>query len=208
LARRIRALTNDRAAAKNQLHATDFNQHAPKAVLKDLNQGLAQLDKRIALLIREAVAFIKIHKEWANAYTLLISVKGIADTKAVDPRRDQPTAPGTASAAVNQVCRPGPQAFPLRDPRRQKTGISKAGNGHLCAVLYMPTLSAKRPTIPTSRPTPNTSRLAANPPCKSSAPSCANFSSPSTVYSRPTSLSTANASMSYPSSQPSNRLKS
>lgn len=143
MARRIRALTNDRAAAKNQLHATDFNQHAPKAVLKDLNQGLAQLDKRIALLIREAVAFIKIHKEWANAYTLLISVKGIADTKAVDPRRDQPTAPGTASAAVNQVCRPGPQAFPLRDPRRQKTGISKAGNRHLCAVLYMPTLSAK-----------------------------------------------------------------
>lgn len=204
MARRIRALTNDRAAAKNQLHATDFNQHAPKAVLKDLNQGLAQLDKRIALLIREAVAFIKIHKEWADAYTLLISVKGIADTKAVDSRRDQPTAPGTASAAVNQVCRPGPQAFPLRDPRRQKTGISKAGNRHLCAVLYMPTLSAKAhdPHVP------NTSRLAANPPCKSSAPSCANFSSPSTVCSRPTSLSTANVSMSYPSSQPSNRLKS
>ena len=41
-ARRIRTLTDDRTAAKNQLHATDFNQHAPAAVLKDVKHVVCQ----------------------------------------------------------------------------------------------------------------------------------------------------------------------
>ncbi len=81
-ARRIRTLTDDRTAAKNQLHATDFNQHAPKAVLKDVKQGITQLDKRIAALTHDAVAFIETHKDLKAPYDLLITVKGIAASSA------------------------------------------------------------------------------------------------------------------------------
>lgn len=62
-ARRLRTLTDERAASKNQLHASDFNEHAPKAVLKDIRRGIVQLDKRIDVLTRDALALIKITPE-------------------------------------------------------------------------------------------------------------------------------------------------
>jgi transposase len=52
-ARRIDALTRQKAAAKNHLHALTATTETPKAVLKDA-QLISQLEKRIGRLSAEA----------------------------------------------------------------------------------------------------------------------------------------------------------
>lgn len=143
-ARRIRTLTDDRTAAKNQLHAISFNQHAPRAILKDLTQGITQLDRRIATLSREALALIKGCPALAEAFHRLVSVKGIADASAIALLGELLLLPKglrapqwVKSAGLDpQHCRSGTSVD-------KKPRISKAGNRHLRAALYMPALCAK-----------------------------------------------------------------
>ena len=143
-ARRIRALTDDRAAAKNQLHASDFNDHAPKAVLKDLKQGIAELDKRITTLTQAAIVFIKENQELKAAYELLISVKGIADTSAIAILGEILLLPkGLRAPQWVKFAGLDPQHFRSGSSVDKKPRISKAGNRNLRAALYMPALSAK-----------------------------------------------------------------
>lgn len=143
-ARRIRTLTDDRAAAKNQRHASGFNQHAPKAVLKDLQQGICQLDKRITALTHEAVAFIKDNQPLADAYHLLITIKGIADTSAIAILGEILLLPvGLRAPQWVKFAGLDPKHFRSGTSVEKKTRISKAGNRHLRAALYMPALSAK-----------------------------------------------------------------
>ncbi|MBI3779033.1 MAG: IS110 family transposase, partial [Gammaproteobacteria bacterium] len=143
-ARRIRTLTDDRTAAKNQLHATDFNQHAPKAVLKDVKQGITQLDKRIAALSRDAVAFIEKHKDLKTPYDLLITVKGIAASSAIAILGELLLIPkGLRAPQWVKFAGLDPKHFRSGSSVEKKPRISKAGNRHLRAALYMPALSAK-----------------------------------------------------------------
>lgn len=143
-ARRLRALTDERAAAKNQLHATEFNKHAPKAVLKDIQRGIAQLDKRIEALTRDAFAFIKDTPELKEPYDLLVSVKGIAETSAIAILGELLLLPkGLRAPQWVKFAGLDPKHFRSGTSVEKKTRISKAGNRHLRAALYMPALSAK-----------------------------------------------------------------
>ena len=56
--RRITALTNQKAAAKNHLHALTATQETPKAVLRDAKLAITQLQKRIDGLTTEALLLI------------------------------------------------------------------------------------------------------------------------------------------------------
>jgi transposase len=143
-ARRLRTLTDERAAAKNQLHASDFNEHAPKAVLKDIQRGILQLDKRIAVLTREALAFIKETPELKGPYDLLVSVKGIAETSAIAILGELLLLPkGLRAPQWVKFAGLDPKHFRSGTSVEKKTRISKAGNRHLRAALYMPALSVK-----------------------------------------------------------------
>jgi len=143
-ARRLRTLTDERTAAKNQLHASDFNEHAPKAVLKDIQRGILQLDKRIAVLTREALAFIKETPELKGPYDLLVSVKGIAETSAIAILGELLLLPkGLRAPQWVKFAGLDPKHFRSGTSVEKKTRISKAGNRHLRAALYMPALSAK-----------------------------------------------------------------
>lgn len=143
--RRISALTHDKAAAKNQLHALGFTKDTPKAVLKDAKLTIAQLQKRIAGLTAEAVALIKRHPELQSKMDLLVSVKGIATASAVALLGELLLLPPDLSH--RQWVK-----FAGLDPRAHDSGksvhkqarLSKAGNRHIRAALYMPALSAKR----------------------------------------------------------------
>ncbi len=53
-ARRIDALTRQKAAAKNQRHALAATRETPRAVLRDVSLSISQLEKRIDRLTREA----------------------------------------------------------------------------------------------------------------------------------------------------------
>jgi transposase len=81
--RRITALTNQKAAAKNHLHALTATQETPKAVLRDAKLAITQLQKRIDGLTTEALLLITKHPKLERTLTLLISIKGIAQTSAI-----------------------------------------------------------------------------------------------------------------------------
>jgi transposase len=82
-ARRIDALTRQKAVAKNNYHALTSSQETPKAVLSDVKLAISQLEKRIENLSKEAMALIGKHEELERAFQLLTSVKGIAQTSAI-----------------------------------------------------------------------------------------------------------------------------
>lgn len=82
-ARRIHALTGQRAAAKNQLHALCATAETPKAVLKDAQLAIAQLQRRIDRLTEEALALTNEHPDLKRTLDLLIGIKGIGNTSAI-----------------------------------------------------------------------------------------------------------------------------
>ena len=82
-ARRIHALTKQKAAAKNQLHALTATAETPKAVLKDANLAISQLEKRLDSLTTAALLLIAKHPELAHILHLLIGIKGIAEASAI-----------------------------------------------------------------------------------------------------------------------------
>jgi transposase len=82
-ARRIHSLTRQRAAAKNHLHALCATSGTPKAVLKDAQLAITQLQKRIDHLISEALGLINHYPELKQTLALLTSIKGVGETSAI-----------------------------------------------------------------------------------------------------------------------------
>ncbi len=82
-ARRINALTGQKAAAKNHLDALTATSETPKAVLKDAKLAIVQLEKRIDRLTTEALILIGKYPELERILALLIGIKGIGNTSAI-----------------------------------------------------------------------------------------------------------------------------
>ena len=144
-ARRINALTRQKAVAKNQLHALEFTQDTPKSVLRDVKLSITQLEKRIDRLSSEALLLIKAHPELERIYTLLLSVKGIADTSAIALMGEiLLLPPGLSHREWVKFAGLDPRAFESGKSVHKQARLSKAGNRHIRAALYMPALSAKQ----------------------------------------------------------------
>jgi transposase len=144
-ARRINALTGQKAAAKNHLHALAATQETPKAVLRDAKLAITQLQKRIDSLTAEAVARIERHPELKRVMELLVGIKGIAQTSAVALMGELLLLPPDLSHREwVKFAGLDPKAFDSGKSVHKKTRISKAGNRHIRSALYMPALSAKQ----------------------------------------------------------------
>ena len=143
-ARRINALTGQKAATKNHLHALTATQETPKAVLKDAKLAIAQLEKRIDLLTAETLLLIGKCPELQRVLTLLIGIKGIAKTSAIALMGELLLLPpGLSHREWVKFAGLDPKAFDSGKSVHQKTRLSKAGNRHIRSALYMPALSAK-----------------------------------------------------------------
>jgi transposase len=144
-ARRINALTGQKAAAKNHLHALAATQETPKAVLRDAKLAITQLQKRIDSLTAEAVARIERHPELKRVMELLVGIKGIAQTSAVALMGELLLLPPDLSHREwVKFAGLDPKAFDSGKSVHKKTRVSKAGNRHIRSALYMPALSAKQ----------------------------------------------------------------
>ena len=143
-ARRVNALTGQKAAAKNHLHALTATQETPKAVLKDAKLAIAQLEKRIDQLTAEALLLIAKHPELKRVLTLLIGIKGIAETSAIALMGELLLLPpGLSHREWVKFAGLDPKSFDSGKSVHKKTRLSKAGNRHIRSALYMPALSAK-----------------------------------------------------------------
>ncbi|MDP1766908.1 MAG: transposase, partial [Methylotenera sp.] len=144
-ARRINALTGQKAAAKNHLHALNATQETPKAVLRDARLAIAQLEKRIDRLTAEALSLIGTHPELKRILTLLVGIKGIAETSAIALMGELLLLPpGLSHREWVKFAGLDPKAFDSGKSVHKKTRLSKAGNRQLRSALYMPALSAKQ----------------------------------------------------------------
>lgn len=144
-ARRISALTNLKANAKNQLHALAATAQTPKAVLRDANLAIAQLERRIGHLTSAALALIGKHPELQRKLHLLTSIKGIAEASAIALMGELLLLPpGLSHREWVKFAGLDPKAFDSGKSVHKKTRISKAGNGHIRAALYFPAMSAKQ----------------------------------------------------------------
>lgn len=144
-ARRIDALTGQKAAAKNHLHALNATQETPKAILRDAQLAITQLEKRIDNLANEARALIDKHPELERVFQLLTSIKGIAQTSAIALMGELLLLPPNLSHREwVKFAGLDPKAFESGKSVHKKMRLSKAGNRHIRSALYMPALSAKQ----------------------------------------------------------------
>ncbi|SJM93231.1 transposase [Crenothrix polyspora] len=143
--RRINSLTGQKAAAKNHLHALNATSEIPKAVLKDAKLAITQLEKRIDNLTAEALILIGKYPELDRILLLLIGIKGIAQTSAIALMGELLLLPpGLSHREWVKFAGLDPKAFDSGKSVHKKTRLSKAGNRHIRAALYMPALSAKQ----------------------------------------------------------------
>lgn len=141
--RRINALTGQKAAAKNHLHALTATQGTPKAVLRDAKLAITQLQKRIDRLTAEALVLIGKHPELERILELLISIKGIAETSAIALMGELLLLPPNLTHREwVKFAGLDPKAFDSGKSVHKKTRVSKAGNRYIRSALYMPALSA------------------------------------------------------------------
>lgn len=145
IARRIQALTVDRAREKNRLQSTTDSASASRVVVNDIEVNLRHLSRRIDELTRQAVKLVNGSPRLRQAYGHLTSVRGIARKSAVLLLGELATLPKGMS--VRQWV-----AHAGLDPKRHESGtsvraperISKIGNARIRRALYMPAHSAIR----------------------------------------------------------------
>ncbi len=143
--RRINALTGQKAAAKNHLHALVATGETPKAVLRDAKLAISQLEKRIDALAAHALALISKHPELARVLVLPVGIKGIANTSAIALMGELLLLPpGLSHRQWVKFAGLDSKAFESGKSVHKKARLSKAGNRYLRSALYMPALSAKQ----------------------------------------------------------------
>jgi transposase len=143
LARRIAALTVACTQEKNRLHAASSSQQFGTALQQDLQTSIVQLEQRLERLQREALALIGRCAELQAQFRLLTSIKGFAAKSALLVLAELVVL-APEMTARQWVAHAG------IDPRQQQSGtslqrparMSRTGNRHLRAALYMPALVA------------------------------------------------------------------
>jgi transposase len=142
--RRINALTRQKAAAKNQLHALTATKETPKEVLYDVKLGISQMEKRIDKLTQGALLLVEKHPDLKRVFSLLVGIKGIAETSAIALMGElMLLPPGLSHREWVKFAGLDPRAFDSGKSVHKQARLSKGGNSHIRSALYMPALSAK-----------------------------------------------------------------
>jgi transposase len=145
IARRLEALTAQRAAEKNRQHAAGLSHAMPAEVRREIARSLRFLERSIARLQQEAQRRIAADAQLQRRYELLCSIPGVGVVSALHTLAELALLPEDRD--VRQWV-----AYAGLDPRecssgssvRKRVRLSKVGNGHLRRALYMPALTASR----------------------------------------------------------------
>jgi len=143
IARRIAALTKQKAQTKNQLHALISTEETPKLVIEQTREMIKFLEQQIKVHRDAGLKLIRRYCKLKEAFQLIISIKGIAAASAIQLLAELMILPQNMTARQWV-------AFAGLDPRHYESGtsvakkprISKAGNKYIRQALYMPALVA------------------------------------------------------------------
>jgi transposase len=145
ISRRVEALTRDLTAEKNRLHAAEAAEVTPRAVRADIKANLKALAKRIEGLAEQALVLVRSDEQLQERYEILVSVKGITASSAIQIMAELLVLPSDMTAR-QWVAHAGldPRPFESGSSVHRPTRISKVGNARLRGVLYMPALVAQQ----------------------------------------------------------------
>ncbi|MDA1029022.1 MAG: IS110 family transposase [Bacteroidetes bacterium] len=143
MSRRMQALTTERTRERARLHQAAATKTTSVIVINDIEVNIRHLERRLDVMLHQALRLIAMHGSMASAYELLTSIRGIAKKSAVMILPEILILPGGMS--VRQWV-----AHAGLDPRKYASGssvekrerISKMGNVKLRRALYMPALVA------------------------------------------------------------------
>ena len=143
ISRRIAALSKLKTQTKNQHHALSSTQETPDLVIDTTDELIQILGQQINVLRDAALELIQKHAELKQAYSLITSIKGIADASSVQILAELMVLPKELSAR-QWVAYAGldPRHFESGSSVNKKPRISKAGNKYIRHALYMPALVA------------------------------------------------------------------
>ena len=145
LSRRIQALLVTRAQEKNRLHADASVQATPLAIRESIDRHIDAINAEIEALTRSALEVVQSDAELHQRFAHLVSVKGIAQASAITLLAELSVLPADMSAR-QWVAHAG------IDPKHSESGtsvkaavrISKVGNRHLRAALFLPAMVASQ----------------------------------------------------------------
>ena len=145
VSRRIAALSKLKTQTKNQHHALSSTQETPDLVIDTTDELIKILEQQIAVLRDAALKLIQEQAELKEAYSLITSIKGIADASSIQILAELMVLPKELSAR-QWVAYAGldPRHFESGSSVTKKPRISKAGNKYIRHALYMPALVATR----------------------------------------------------------------
>jgi transposase len=145
IVRRMGALTVTRTQERNRLHAAGRCSELTEAIAWDIEAHLEHIAQSLERLSEQALAIVNAHPELARRFARLVSVRGIATTSALAILAELAVLPPDMTAR-QWVAHAGldPRQMESGTSLRKPTRISKAGNRHLRAALYMPAMVSTR----------------------------------------------------------------
>ena len=145
LSRRIQALLATRAQEKNRLHADESVEATPIAIRESIERHIAAINAEIEALTAAALEVVRPDERLASRFAHLVSLKGIAQASAITLLAELSVLPADMTAR-QWVAHSG------LDPKHSESGtsvkavvrISKVGNRHLRAALFLPAMVASQ----------------------------------------------------------------
>jgi transposase len=145
LSRRIQALLVNRAQEKNRLHADEIVADTMPAIRQSIERHIEAINDEIAALTQAALDLVRAETELKMKFDHLVSVKGIADASAITILAELAVLPNDMS--VRQwIAHAGidPRCAESGSSVRGQVRISKVGNRHLRAALFLPAMVASQ----------------------------------------------------------------
>jgi transposase len=130
ISRYIAALAQEHTRSHNRLHAAEASGTTPRCVRDDLKRSMADLKKRMAVLLGKARAVVRQDADLARKFEQLVAIPGIAEKSAVQLLGELAGLDPVHQQSGSSVHKP--------------SRISRHGNRHLRRALYMPALVGAR----------------------------------------------------------------
>jgi transposase len=143
--RRIQALLVARAQEKNRLHADESVEATPIAIRESIERHIDAINAEIASLTESALDVVQPDATLSSRFAHLVSVKGIAQASAITLLAELSVLPADMSPR-QWVAHSGidPRHFESGSSVRGAVRISKVGNRHLRAALFLPAMVASQ----------------------------------------------------------------
>ncbi len=134
-----------RAQEKNRLHADESVEATPIAIRESIERHIAAINAEIEALTESALVEVHADSELDRRFARLISVKGIAEASAITLLAELSVLPADMSAR-QWVAHSGldPKHCESGTSVKSRVRISKVGNRHLRAALFLPAMVASQ----------------------------------------------------------------